>query len=83
MLDQNKVASLRYITLGKPFRAKSKCWPGLQDGEQLVASPESLDLNGKRIEVAVMADTRSKSAITSPQSCASPAASPTVSSIRN
>ena len=51
VLDQNKVASLRYITLGKPSGADVEVLAGLQDGEQLVAKPGAVDLNGKRIEV--------------------------------
>ena len=50
VLDQNKVASLRYITLGKPSGAEVEVLAGLQNGEQLVSKPGTLDLNGKRIE---------------------------------
>jgi len=50
-LDQNKVASFRYITLGKAFGAEVEVLAGLQDGERLVANPGAVDLNGKRIEV--------------------------------
>jgi RND family efflux transporter MFP subunit len=51
VLDQNRVASLRYITLGKPSGADVEVLAGLQDGERLVAKPGAVDLNGKRIEV--------------------------------
>jgi len=51
VLDQNKVASLRYITLGKPSGAEVEVLAGLQDGERIVAKPGAVDLNGKRIEV--------------------------------
>jgi multidrug efflux system membrane fusion protein len=51
VLDQNKVASLRYITLGKPSGAEVEVLAGLQDGERFVATPGAVDLNGKRIEV--------------------------------
>jgi len=51
VLDQNKVASLRYITLGKPSGADVEVLAGLQAGERLVAKPGAVDLNGKRIEV--------------------------------
>jgi len=51
VLDENKVASLRYITLGKPSGAEVEVLAGLQDGERLVATPGAVDLNGKRIEV--------------------------------
>ena len=51
VLDQNKVASLRYITLGKPSGTEVEVLAGLQKGERLVARPGAVDLNGKRIEV--------------------------------
>lgn len=51
VLDQNRVASLRYITLGKPSGAEVEVLAGLQDGERIVAKPGAVDLNGKRIEV--------------------------------
>jgi RND family efflux transporter MFP subunit len=50
VLDQNKVAALRYITPGKPFEAKIEVLAGLQDGERIVASPGELDLSGKHVE---------------------------------
>ena len=50
ILDLNKVASLRYVTLGKTTGAEVEVLAGLQEGERLVANPGNLDLNGKRIE---------------------------------
>jgi RND family efflux transporter MFP subunit len=50
VLDQNKVASLRYVTLGKASESAVEVLAGLQSGEVLVAKPGGLDLNGKRIE---------------------------------
>jgi RND family efflux transporter MFP subunit len=50
VLDQNKIASLRYITLGKPSAGQVEVLAGLQAGEMLVADPESGELSGKRIE---------------------------------
>jgi RND family efflux transporter MFP subunit len=50
VLDQNKVAGLRYVTLGKPSGAEIEVLAGLQDGERLVAKPGAVELNGKRIE---------------------------------
>ena len=50
VLDQNKVASLRYVTLGKPSGSAIEVLAGLQSGELLVAKPAELDLDGKRIE---------------------------------
>lgn len=50
VLDQNRVASLRYITLGKPSGTDIEVLAGLQDGEMLVTKPGAIDLNGKRVE---------------------------------
>lgn len=50
VLDQNKVARLRYVTLGKNSGAQVEVLAGLQEGERLVTKPGDLDLNGKRIE---------------------------------
>jgi RND family efflux transporter MFP subunit len=50
VLDQNKVASLRYVTLGKPSGSEIEVLTGLQGGERLVAEPGELDLNRQRIE---------------------------------
>jgi RND family efflux transporter MFP subunit len=50
VLDQNKVAGLRYITLGKPSGDRVEVLAGLRSGEQLVAKPGELDLAGKRVE---------------------------------
>jgi RND family efflux transporter MFP subunit len=50
VLDQNKIASLRYVTLGKTAGSVVEVLAGLQEGERLVAKPADLDLNGKRIE---------------------------------
>ncbi len=50
VLDQNKIASLRYITLGKPSGAQVEVLAGLQAGEALVSDPGSRELSGRRIE---------------------------------
>ena len=50
VLDQNQVASLRYISLGKTSGSGIEVLAGLQDGERVVAKPGALDLNGKRVE---------------------------------
>ena len=50
VLDQNKVANLRYVTLGKPSGTDIEVLAGLQDGERLIAKPAETDLSGKRIE---------------------------------
>jgi RND family efflux transporter MFP subunit len=50
ILDQNKIASLRYITLGKPSGQQVEVLAGLQDGEGVIAEPGSRELGGKKIE---------------------------------
>jgi RND family efflux transporter MFP subunit len=50
VLNQNRIASLRYVTLGKPSGSEIEVLTGLQGGEWLVAKPGELDLNSKRIE---------------------------------
>lgn len=50
LLDQNKVATLHYVTLGKPTQNQIEVLAGLQAGDWLVAKPGTLELDGKRIE---------------------------------
>jgi RND family efflux transporter MFP subunit len=50
VLDQSNIAALRYVTLRKSSGGNVEVLAGLQSGEQLVAKPGELDLNGKRIE---------------------------------
>ncbi len=50
VLDQSKVANLRYVTLGKTTGAEVEVLAGLQEGERIVAKSGDLDLNGKRVE---------------------------------
>ena len=50
VLDQNRIASLRYVTLGKLWGENAEVLAGLQEGERLVVQPRDLDLNGRRIE---------------------------------
>jgi len=52
VLNNNKIAALRYITLGKPQGENVEVLAGLQGGEQLVAKPQDRELDGKRIEAA-------------------------------
>src|SRR5207249_7402965 len=47
VLDQNRIASLRYVTLGKSVGSAVEVLAGLQDGERMVANPGEVDLNGK------------------------------------
>lgn len=50
VLDDNLVASLRYVTLGKAAGEQIEVLAGLQGGEHLVAAPDGRELDGKRIE---------------------------------
>ena len=52
VLDQNKVAGLRYVTLGKPLGTNVEVLAGLQRDERLVRNPGELELDGKRIEAS-------------------------------
>jgi RND family efflux transporter MFP subunit len=49
VLDQNRVASLRYVTLGKFSGSEIQVLSGLQGGEWFVSNPGERDLNSKRI----------------------------------
>jgi RND family efflux transporter MFP subunit len=50
VLDQNRIAALRYITLGKPSTQQVEVLAGLQAGEKLISDPGSRELSGKKIE---------------------------------
>ena len=50
VLDQNRIAGLRYVTLGRPSAGQVEVLAGLQAGETLVADPGSRELSGKKIE---------------------------------
>jgi len=50
VIDQNSVAGLRYITLGKPSGAQVEVLAGLQAGETLISDPGSRELSGKKIQ---------------------------------
>jgi len=49
VLDQNRIAGLRYVTLGKASAAQVEVLAGLQAGETVIADPASRELSGKRI----------------------------------
>lgn len=49
VLDQNRIAGLHYITLGKPVAQQVEVLAGLQPGEMLIGDPGSRDLSGKKI----------------------------------
>jgi hypothetical protein len=46
----DRVASLRYITVGKPAGDAVEVLSGLQSGEELVSAPGARDLGGKKIQ---------------------------------
>jgi len=50
VLDQNKVANLRYVTLGRSSGSEIQVLSGLQGGERFVANPGERNLTSKRIE---------------------------------
>lgn len=50
VLDQNRIAGLRYITLGRPSAAQVEVLAGLQAGETMVADPGNRELGGKKID---------------------------------
>jgi len=52
VLDEGRIAGLRYITVGEPVGAEVEVLAGVQSGERIVAKPGDLDLSGKRIEAA-------------------------------
>jgi RND family efflux transporter MFP subunit len=49
-VDDNNVAVLRYVTLGRPRAADVEVLSGLSAGERVVSDPGGLELAGKRIE---------------------------------
>ncbi len=49
VLDANRIAGLRYVTLGKSAGEKVEVLSGLQDGDKVVAAPGDRELAGKRI----------------------------------
>jgi RND family efflux transporter MFP subunit len=51
VLGADQVASLRYITLGRPDENAVEVLSGLDSGERIVLKPGATELNGKKIEV--------------------------------
>jgi len=49
VVPQDKIATLRYITLGRPDQDRIEVLSGLQGGEQVVANPGERDLAGKLV----------------------------------
>jgi len=50
VLDQNRIAGLRYITLGKPSAQQVEVLAGLEAGEMFIGDPRHRELSGKKIE---------------------------------
>ncbi len=50
VLDQNRIAGLRYVTLGKPSAQQVEVLAGLQPGEMVIGDPGARELSGKKIE---------------------------------
>jgi len=50
VLNQDQIAALRYVTLGKPSARSVEVLAGLQAGEKLIVDPGSRELGGKKIE---------------------------------
>jgi RND family efflux transporter MFP subunit len=51
VVGDNKIAALRYVTLGAPQQDTREVLSGLTAGETIVAAPAGRDLAGKQIEV--------------------------------
>jgi RND family efflux transporter MFP subunit len=51
VLGADQVASLRYITVGRPDEKSVDVLSGLDSGERIVIAPGTRELNGKKIEV--------------------------------
>jgi RND family efflux transporter MFP subunit len=50
VLDQSRIAGLRYITVGRPAAQQIEVLAGLQAGEKLIGDPGGRELSGKKIE---------------------------------
>jgi RND family efflux transporter MFP subunit len=50
VLDQSRIAGLRYITLGRPSAEHVEVLAGLQAGETFIGDPGGRELSGKKIE---------------------------------
>ena len=49
VVGKDEIASLRYVTLGKPSASEIEVLSGLESGERIVAQPGERELSGKRI----------------------------------
>jgi multidrug efflux pump subunit AcrA (membrane-fusion protein) len=50
VVGEDRIATLRYITLGKLSGEQVEVLSGLQGGERVVAAPGNRELGGKRVE---------------------------------
>lgn len=50
VVGPDQIASLRYVTLGKPAGDSVEVLSGLQQGDKLVSAPGTRDLGGKKVE---------------------------------
>jgi RND family efflux transporter MFP subunit len=51
VLGSDQIASLRYVTIGRPEENSVEVLSGLNSGERIVTMPASHELNGRKIEV--------------------------------
>ena len=49
VVGKDEIASLRYVTLGKPSAGEIEVLSGLESGERIVAQTDERELSGKRI----------------------------------
>ncbi len=49
VVGKDEIASLRYVTLGKPSASQVEVLSGLENGERIVAQPGERELSGKQI----------------------------------
>jgi RND family efflux transporter MFP subunit len=49
VVGKDEIASLRYVTLGKPSAGEIEVLSGLENGERIVAQTDQRELSGKRI----------------------------------
>ncbi len=49
VVGKDEIASLRYVTLGKPSGSDVEVLSGLDNGERIVAQPDDRELAGKRV----------------------------------
>jgi RND family efflux transporter MFP subunit len=50
VVGKDEIASLRYVTLGRPSGNEIEVLSGLSNGERVVAQPDDRELSGKKVE---------------------------------